>query len=73
MKPAPVEPESAHADNSAPKLAYSIKEWCKRTNIGPTKTYEDIAAGKLRSRKAGRHRIILHDEGQEYLHSLPSK
>jgi excisionase family DNA binding protein len=70
MKPtSPVKAETA--DNSAPMLAYTMKQWCKRSNIGLTKTYEEIAAGKLKSRKVGKHRLILHEDGLEYLRSLP--
>jgi excisionase family DNA binding protein len=58
-------------NNSVPILAYTMKQWCKRSNMGLTKTYEEIAAGKLKSRKVGRHRLILHEDGQEYLRSLP--
>ena len=61
------------ANNSWPKLAYSIKEFCHRANIGPTKAYELIAAGKLKSRKVGRHRLILHEDALELLRSLPSE
>ena len=61
------------ANNSWPKLAYSIKEFCQRANIGPTKAYELIAAGKLKSRKVGRHRLILHEDALELLRSLPSE
>jgi excisionase family DNA binding protein len=61
------------ANNSWPKLAYSIKEFCHRANIGQTKTYELIAEGKLKSRKVGRHRLILHEDALELLRSLPSQ
>jgi excisionase family DNA binding protein len=61
------------ATNNGVQLAYTIKQWCKATNIGATKTYEAISEGKLKSRKCGRHRLILCDEGQEYLHSLPTE
>jgi excisionase family DNA binding protein len=63
--------EQEHADNSVPVFALSIKQFCQSANIGQTKTYELIAEGKLKSRKVGRHRIILHEDAQEFLQSLP--
>jgi hypothetical protein len=78
--PIPVQPERPQArgfvcevcgGSNRRRLARTIKQWCEETGMGPTKTYEEIAAGRLKSRLVGRHRIILDDEGQEYLHSLP--
>jgi excisionase family DNA binding protein len=66
-----MKPKSKDAQADTPKLAYSLKEWCERSNIGLTKTYQLIAAGELKSRRVGRHRIILHSDGEEYLNSLP--
>jgi excisionase family DNA binding protein len=74
MKPTNlVEPASAHADNSVPKLALSIKEFCQSANIGSTKAYELIGQGKLRTRKVGRHRIILYPDALDLLRSLPTE
>jgi excisionase family DNA binding protein len=59
--------------NNVPVLALSIKQFCKSANLGTTKVYEEIANGRLKSRKVGRHRIILFEDGQEYLRSLPTE
>ncbi len=54
-----------------PALAYSIDEYSEVSNLGRSFLYEEIRNGKLEARKAGRRTIILHDEGQRYLNSLP--
>jgi hypothetical protein len=65
--------EQEHADNSVPVFALSIKQFCQSANIGATKTYELIGAGKLKTRKVGRHRIILLADALELLRSLPTE
>jgi predicted site-specific integrase-resolvase len=54
------------------KLAYRIDEAVAATGIGRTKLYEIIKAGKIETRRAEGMTIILRDELQRYLHSLPS-
>jgi hypothetical protein len=74
MKPnISIKPEGAHADSSAPKLAFSIREFCQSAKIGQTKVYQLIGAGELKTRKVGRHRIILVSDALELLRSLPSE
>jgi len=41
--------------------------------VGPTKGYELIKAGKLKTRLIGRKRLGLISEGREFLKSLPDK
>ena len=53
------------------KLAYRIDEAVAATGIGRTKLYEIIKAGKIETRRAEGMTIILRDELQRYLHSLP--
>jgi len=69
----PLNSERAQGDTSAPMLALSVKQFCERTNIGQTKTYQLIGQGKLRTRKVGRHRIILVSDALDLLRSLPSE
>jgi excisionase family DNA binding protein len=54
------------------KLSYRIDEAVAATGIGRTKLYEIIRAGKLETRRADGMILILRDELQRYLHSLPS-
>ena len=57
---------------NARRLAYSIDEFCEKAGIGRSFAYQEIRAGKLKARKAGRRTLILHDEAEQYLMSLPS-
>ena len=54
-----------------PALAYSIDGYSEISGLGRSFLYEEIRNGNLEARKAGRRTIILHDEGQRYLKSLP--
>ena len=53
------------------KLSYSINDACDEINCGRTKIYQEIAAGKIKVRKLGKRTIILEDDLQSYLNSLP--
>ena len=68
---APSTADSLSASGGAP-LAYSIDRFCKRSGLGRSFVYAAIKAGELQARKAGRRTLILHDEGERYLRSLPS-
>ena len=41
--------------------------------VGPTKGFELIKSGALKTRKIGKKRIGLISEGREFLQSLPTK
>ena len=56
----------------AGKLAYTLNEWCETSGVGRSATYEAIKAGQLRAVKRGRRTLILHEDGQTYLRSLPA-
>jgi hypothetical protein len=49
----------------------SLDDFCQRYRIGRTKTYEEINAGRLKARKAGRRTIIPEDDAEEWLSLLP--
>jgi hypothetical protein len=53
------------------RLAFRFAEFCQLAGMGKTTGYEEVAAGRLKVRKRGRSTIVLADEGQEYLQSLP--
>ena len=55
------------------RLAYSIDEFCEKAGIGRSFVYQEIRAGRLKARKAGRRTLILRDDGERYLRDLPSK
>ncbi len=54
------------------KLSFSINGACDEINCGRTKIYQEIAAGNIKARKLGKRTIILADDLQAYLESLPS-
>ena len=53
------------------RVAYSIDEVCKDVNVGRSKIYEEIKSGRLLARKIGRRTLILADDLQTWLESLP--
>jgi hypothetical protein len=52
--------------------AMSVQVFCDRYNIGRTKAYEEIYAGRLKARKAGRRTIITADDAEDWLSRLPA-
>lgn len=53
-------------------LAHTISEACARSGIGRTAIYELINTGQLPARKRGRRTLILTEDLQRCLQSLPS-
>lgn len=53
------------------KFGMTIEEAADRSSIGRTKIFAAIKLGKLTARKDGRRTIILAEELQDYLRSLP--
>ena len=51
--------------------ADSIKRHCVRYDCGPTFTYAEIKAGRLKAKKAGRKTLLGHVEQQRWWESLP--
>ncbi|WP_439925664.1 helix-turn-helix domain-containing protein [Nitrobacter sp. JJSN] len=54
-------------------MAFSISAACKVAGVGRTKIYEAIASGDLRARKNGAKNLILREELQRWLESLPTE
>ena len=52
-------------------LAHTIAEACARSGIGRTAIYELINSGQLPARKRGRRTLILTEDLQRCLQSLP--
>jgi hypothetical protein len=50
-----------------------LNEFFAFLGIGPTKGYELIRSGQLKTRKLGRRRLGLISEGREFLKSLPTE
>lgn len=53
-------------------IADSPKVAAKRCGIGRVKLYAEIAAGRLRSVKCGKRRLIPRDAQAEWLANLPA-
>ena len=49
----------------------SIRAFCETYDVGRTKAYEEINAGRLRALKAGRRTIVTADDAEAWLSGLP--
>ena len=54
------------------KISYTIPEACEFTGLGRSSIYRLIEAGTLTPRKAGRRTLILREELEAYIRSLPT-
>lgn len=50
-----------------PRGAISIDEFCEWANIGRTLVYKEIAAGRLKTAKVGRRRLVAVHEATKWL------
>ena len=57
--------------DGADSLALSVKEACKYSSIGRTTLYKLLKNGLITARKCGRRTIVLRDELDAALKSLP--
>lgn len=53
------------------KAAYTIAEFGASHGIGKSLIYEEIAAGRLKTRKVGRRTIILAQDAAAWREALP--
>jgi excisionase family DNA binding protein len=53
------------------RLAYTVEQVCKLTNMGRNKFYQVARAGKLKVRKDGKINLVLHKDLEAYLEALP--
>jgi excisionase family DNA binding protein len=58
-------------ERRARQRAMSVDDFCNRYNVGRTKAYEEINAGRLRARKVGTRTIITDDDAEDWLRCLP--
>jgi predicted DNA-binding transcriptional regulator AlpA len=63
----------ASMQNEVNKLALTIAEFVQLSGMGRSYIYQEIKAGRLIVRKAGRRSLILRDEGLAWLANLPAK
>jgi hypothetical protein len=52
--------------------AMSVRLFCETYDIGRTKAYEEINAGRLKARKIGSRTIISTDDAESWLNALPA-
>lgn len=66
---------SAESPNNEFKPAAMPSKEARRYlgNMGQTKFYEEIKSGRLQTRKIGRKRVVLVDDADAYLRSLPTE
>jgi excisionase family DNA binding protein len=55
------------------QMAFSVPAACKVAGVGRTKIYEAISSGALRARKNGAKNLILREDLQRWLESLPTE
>ena len=60
------------SDEPKKRGAFSMNGLCHAYQIGRTRIYEEIAAGRLRVRKVGRRTLILVEDAEEWAQSLPT-
>jgi excisionase family DNA binding protein len=59
-------------DSKAGPLAYGIETFAEAVGVGRDAIYEAIREGRLTARKIGVRTIILHEDGEAWLRSLPA-
>jgi excisionase family DNA binding protein len=52
--------------------AMSIAKFCAVYNIGRTKFYQELNAGRIAARKSGTRTLIERSEAERWLRSLPT-
>jgi|HubBroStandDraft_4_1064222.scaffolds.fasta_scaffold312174_2 excisionase family DNA binding protein len=58
---------SDEARTAMKPLAVSVKTACKLTNIGNTKMWTLIKAGRIRTVSVGRRRLVIYSSLEEFL------
>lgn len=51
----------------------TVNEFCKWANIGRTKLYSEMNAGRLAAKKMGSRTLIPRVEAQKWMEQLPMK
>jgi hypothetical protein len=59
--------------NNAQKLAYSIDDIVKLVGVGRSLLFEEIKAGRLPVKKAGRRTLVTDSALKGWLSNLPAK
>lgn len=62
--------QTEHAPSPPLRMVYSIAQTAEALGFGRNKVYEEISAGRLRSFKAGRRRMIAAEDLRAYIDAL---
>lgn len=57
--------------NATAARAFGIQAFCRQYGVGRTKVYQEIKAGKLKAKKAGKRTLIQEDEAERWANELP--
>jgi hypothetical protein len=55
------------------KVAYTVAEFCMAYGVGKSLVFEEISAGKLHTKKAGRRTLILAKDAMAWVEALPER
>jgi excisionase family DNA binding protein len=64
-------PKSISIDTQAKPLAFSLADAALAIGVGKSTLHELTATGKLPVRKLGRRSLVLREDLEKYLQSLP--
>jgi hypothetical protein len=65
------QPTREGTEAALPRRGYSIPVFCETYDVCRSKAYEEIAAGRLKARKAGRRTIIAAEDAEDWFSQLP--
>lgn len=57
----------------AARIAYTVVTASTQSGVGRTKIFEASKHGQLRAKRNGRKLVILHEDLEEYVKSLPDR
>jgi excisionase family DNA binding protein len=60
------QPESVDTIEQQPKKAYSVREFCQAFGVSRSHAYNEMKAGRLKSRKSGRRCLIGIDDADDW-------
>jgi hypothetical protein len=62
---------AAPANAATARRARTVKQFCADYGVGKTLTYAEMKAGRLRAVKVGFRTLILHEDSEAWVRSLP--
>jgi hypothetical protein len=62
---------TARSSTALARRARTVKQFGADYGVGKTLTYAEIKAGRLRAVKVGFRTLILHDDSEAWVRSLP--